>query len=206
MSIFNNPILITLSSSGLFIALTTYDQTHGRSQRFLLSKDTLCDQLEEHGSTIESDLHNFCDVAHDRDGVRFKVSWLRRNGDELKGYLQRFIVPINLVCKALAGETVKYMYHEPMYKDKAPLSFTQSAHKAIAEADKLKRHAIRRFFRDHFDYGNVEYFIVQRDEFIHGFYFRSMVSHFNGGIALHQTEVTGKDGKEYPRIYYGLHT
>ena len=208
MNIFSNPILITLSSSGLFVALVTYDQMHGRSQRFLLSKDTLHDQLGKHAdiNVIESDLHNFCDVAYDRDGIRFKVSWLRRNGDELKGYQQRFIAPFNLVAKALTGGTVKYMYHEPIYKDKTPLSFTKSAHQAIAEADKLKRHAIRRFFRDHFDYGNVEYFVIQRDEFIHGFYFHSMVSQFSGGIVLHEDEVIGKDGKQYPKLFYRLHT
>ena len=208
MNIFNNPILITLSNSGLFVAIVTYDQMHGRSQRFLLSKDILHDQLRDHdeGSSIERDLHNFCDVARARDGIRFRLSWLRNCGNELKGYQQRFIVPIDLVSKALAGETIKYMYHEPVYKNKAPLSFTRSAHEAIAGADKLKRHAIRRFFRDHFDYGDVEYFTVQRDEFIHGFYFRSMVSKFNGGIALHRTEVTGKDGENHPKVYYGIHT
>ncbi len=208
MNIFNNPILITLSSSGFFIALMTYDQMHGRSQRFLLSKDTLYDQLGEHAesSIIERDLHNFCDVAHARDGIRFKLSWLRNSGDELKGYQQRFIVPVDFVVKALAGETIKYMYHEPVYKDKAPLFFSRSAHEAIAGFDKLKRHAIRRFFRDHFDYGDVEHFVVQSDPFIHGFFFHSMVSKYNGGIALHSTEVTGKDGKDYPRIYFSLHT
>lgn len=208
MNIFNTPILVTLSSSGLFVSIATYDQTHGCSQRFLLSTNTLYDLLEERtdGNVIENDLHNFCDVARVRDGIRFKVSWLRSNGDELKGYQQWFIIPVDLVNKALDGKTVKYLYHEPMFKDKAPLSFTQSAYEAIAKADKLKRHAIRKFFRDHFDYGNVEYFVIQRDEFIHGFYFRSMVSKFSGGIVLHQTEFTGKDGKQYPAIYYGLHT
>ena len=33
---------------------------------------------------------------------------------------------------------------------KASIFFTQTAHKAIAEADKLKLHTIRRFFRDNF--------------------------------------------------------
>lgn len=208
MNIFNNPILVTLSSSGFFVALKTYDQIHGRSQRFLLSKDTLYDQLGEHAESnaIEKDLHNFCDVAHARDGIRFKLSWLRNSGDELNGYQQRFIVPDDLVLKALAGETVKYMYYEPVYKDKAPLFLTKNAHEAIAGADKLKRHAIRRFFRDHFDYGDAEYLAIQSDPFIHGFYFHSMVSKYNGGISLHQTEVTGKDGKDYPKYYYGLHT
>ncbi len=208
MNIFNNPILITLSSSGLFVAIVTYDQMHGRSQRFLLSRDILHDQLRDHdeGSNIERDLHNFCDVARARDGIRFRLSWLRNCGDELKGYQQRFIVPVDLVSKALAGKTVKYMYYEPIYKNKAPLSFTRSAYEEIAGADKLKRHAIRRFFRDHFDYGNTEHFVIQRDPFIHGFYFHSMVINYNGGIALHETEVTGKDGKNYPKLYYGLHT
>lgn len=208
MSIFHDPILITLSSSGLFVALVTYDQMHGRSQRFLLSKDTLSDQFGEHAenNAIETDLHNYCDIAHDRDGIRFKVSWLRRYNDELKGYQQRFIIPADLVAKALAGETIKYMFHEPIYKDKAPLYFTQNAHEAIAETDKLKRHAIRRFFRDHFGYGNVEHFVIQSDPFVHGFYFHSMVSEYNGGIALHEDTVIGKDGKPHRRIYYGLHT
>lgn len=210
MNIFNDPILITLSGSGLFVAIVTYDQVHGRSQRFLLSKDTLYDQLGEHAesSIIEKDLHNFCDVAHTRDGIRFKFCWLRNNGDELKGYQQHFIIPVDFVVKALAGQTVKYMFHEPVFKGKAPLFLTKSASEAIADTarDKLKRHAIRRFFRDHFDYGNVEHFAIQSDPFIHGFYFHNMVSRYNGGIALHQTEVTGRDGKEHHKLYFGLHT
>ena len=208
MCIFNNPILITLAGSGLFVSITTFDLKHRRSQRFYLSKNTLYDQLGEHAesSVIERDLHNFCDVAHARDGIRFWMLWLHDNGDELKGYQQRFIVPVKLVVKALAGETVKYMYHEPVYKNKAPLFLTRSAHKAIAEADKLKRHAIRKFFRDNFDYGDVEHLAIQRDDFIHGFYFTSTVSKYSGGIVLHETEVTGKDGKQYPKIYYSVHT
>ena len=207
MSIFNDPIIISLSARDPLVYLQTYDPKHGWSQRFYLSSEALYSQLNGEGSVTECDLLNVCTVARFRDNVRFHALWLHGNYDnDVCGYQQTFYIPTDKVAKALAGESIKHLAYTPICQPKADIFFTQTAHKAIAEADKLKRHAIRRFFRDNFDYGRDEHLVVQREEWINGFYFFSTVSHCEGGIVLHETEVKGTDGKLHRKIYYGLHT
>ena len=209
MNIFDNPVLVKLSDSEPFIILQTYDPKHGQSQRFYLHKQSLTRQLgdDAEGNDTEADLLNFCTVARARDSIRFQMIWLHGNyNDDVNGYQQTFFLPFDKVEKALAGERVKHLSHYPIRQEKADIWFTEPAQKAIAEMDKLKKHAIRRFFRDNFDYGRKEHIIVQRDVFIRGFYFFSSVSKYEGGIALHEDEVIGKDGKPHRKVYYGLHT
>ena len=209
MCIYPDAISVTLSDSDPFVSLTTYDQKHGKSQRFLLSKNTLMNQLgdDAEGSITEVDLLNVCTIAHAGNSIRFKMLWLHGNYDnDVCGYQQTFFVPVDKVIQALAGQTVKHLSYSPVHREKADIFFTQTAHKAIAEANKLKRHAIRRFFRDNFDYGRDEKLVVQQDTWVNGFFFFSTVSRYEGGIALHQTEVKGKDGKPHNKVFYGLHT
>ena len=166
MNIFNNPILITLSDSDPFVNLQTYDEKHGRSQHFYLRKRTLEEQLGENaeGVVTEADLLNFCTVARSDDNIRLTFCWLHGNYcDDVSGYQQTVFVPVNTVIKALAGERVKHLSYTPVYRDKADIYITPPAHKVIAAADKMKRHAIRRFFRDNFDYGRKEHLVVQSD-------------------------------------------
>lgn len=209
MNIFNSPILVTLADSDPFVLLQTYDEKHGKSQRFYLKKDSLMSQLSDdaEGSITELDLLNVCTVDRIGSSIRFNVFWLHGNyNDDVCGYQQTFFVPVDRVAKVLAGERVKHLSYSPAQMPKASLFFTRTAHKAIAEADKLKLHAIRRFFRDNFNYGSDEHLVVQQDEWVHGFYVFSTSSRFEGGIALHSTEVQGKDGKLHQKLFYGLHT
>ena len=209
MNIYPNAILITLSLSEPFVSLQTYDEKHGKSQRFFLRKDALISQLgdDAEGSATELDLLNVCTVTRVGNNIRFNILWLHGNyNDDVSGYQQVFFVPVGKAAKVLTGEKVKHLSYTPEQMPKASIFFTQTAHKAIAEADKLKLHAIRRFFRDNFCYGHDEHLVVQQDEWVKGFYFFSTVSRYEGGICLHDTEVKGKDGKPYPKLYFGLHT
>lgn len=208
-NIFENTILVTLSLSEPFVCIRTYDEKHGRSQRFFINKSTLLEQLgaDAEGNSTEADLLNFCTVSRIGTSIRFNMFWLHGSyNDDVCGYQQTFFVPADKVSKALAGERVKYLSHVPACQPKADIFFTRTAHAVIAEADKLKRHAIRRFFRDNLNYGRNEHLVIQRDEFVNGFYFFSTVSCYEGGIALHTTEVKGKDGKPHVKVFYGLHT
>ena len=45
MCIYPDAISVTLFDSDPFVSLTTYDQKHGKSQRFFLSKKALMNQL-----------------------------------------------------------------------------------------------------------------------------------------------------------------
>jgi len=211
MNIFNNPILVTLSDSDPFVLLQTYDEKHGKSQRFYLTKRILHSQLDDgaEGSFIEADLLNYCSVTRIDNSIRFTVCWLHGNyADDVSGYRQTLFVPVDKVVRALDGERVKHLSYQPVHLEKADIFFTKTAHAAIAaaKADKLKLHALKRVFRDNFCYGRNEHLVVQQDEWVKGFYFFSTVSKYEGGIALHDTEVQGKDGKPHQKLYYGLHT
>lgn len=205
MSIFQDPILITMSCNDPLVSLQTYDPKHGWSQRFYLTKQALCSQLDDaEGSVTECDLLNVCNVASISNGIRFRLYWLQ-GSDELYGYQQTFTVPFEAIRALLDGHHVRYLSYSS-YRSKANIYLTPTAQIAIAKADKLKHHALRKFFRDNFNYGKDEKLVIQRDEFVNGFYFFSTVSRFEGGIVLHETEVRGKDGKLHRKLYYGLHT
>ena len=208
MSIFHDPIIVTLSNTDPLVSLQTFDPKHGWSQRFYLTVEALTKQLTDtvEGSITETDLLNVCTVARIDNNIRFRLLWLNGVYDELHGYQQTVCIPVYKVNTVLAGGRIKHLSHSPIYKDKADIFFTKTAHEAIAEADKLKRHAIRRFFRDNFNYGREEHLVVQRDEWVQGFYFFSTVSRYEGGIVAHETKVKGKDGKLHLKLYYGLHT
>ena len=209
MSIFINPVLITLTDSDPFINLQTYDEKHGHSQHFYLRKEILQGQLGENaeGVVTEADLLNYCTVTRSDDNIRFTFCWLHGNYDnEVSGYQQTVFLPISKVVKVLAGEKVKHLSHSPVYRDKADLYITTPAHKVIADMDKLKRHALRKFFRDNFNYGRKEHLVVQSDIWVDGFFFFSTTSKYEGGVVPHKTEVIGKDGKPHCKVFYGLHT
>ena len=209
MSIYTDPVLVTLSLSDPLVTLQTYDPKHGWTQRFYLTKETLCRQLCDNaeGSITETDILNVCTVTNINNSIRFTMLWLQGNySDDVHGYRQMFYIPVEKVASVLAGNIVKYLAYTPVFRDKAKLILTETAHRVIAEADKLQRHAIRRCFRDNFSYGKSECLVIQRDEFVHGFYFFSTVSRYEGGIVQHETEVKGKDGKLHRKVYFGIHT
>ena len=209
MSIFTDPIIITLSCNDPLVSLQTYDPNHGWSQRFYLTKGALTSQIADdtEGSVTETDILNVCTIARINNRIRFTMLWLQGNySNDLHSYRQMFSIPVEKINKALAGEIVKHLAYTPVFRDKAEIFLTKTAHRAIAEADKLKRHAIRRFFRDNLAYGKEEHIVIQEDKWVRGFYFFSTVSRYEGGIALHEDKVKGKDGRIYPKLYYGLHT
>ena len=209
MNIFHDPVIITLSVNDPLVYIQTYDLEHSWSERFFLSKEALCSQLADdvENSVTECDLLNVCNVSRIGNDIRFRMFWLHGNyDDDLYGYQQTILIPVTVVSKALAGERIKYLSTCPRSKDKAQLFFTNTANEAIAAQDKLTRHAFRQFLRDHLSYSREEKLVIQRDEFVNGFYFFSTVSQYNGGIVLHEDTVIGKDGKSYKKKYFGLHT
>ncbi len=208
MSIYQQPILVSLSDSNIFVMLQTYDPQNGRSQRFYLSKKTLVDQLDHtaEGVTIESDLQNFCSVALVGTDMSFVVYWLHGTGN-VQGYNQSFRVPVNKITQVFTGRSVRHLDAQDC-PSKARLSFQPSAREAIAgiARDKLKRHALRRFFRDNLNYGQGEELLIERDTWVKGFYFWSPETSFDGGIVLHETTVIGKDNRPHRKLFYSVHT
>ena len=208
MSIYRQPILVSLSDSNIFVMLQTYDPQNGRSQRFCLSRKTLANQLDHtaEGVTIESDLQNFCSVALVDTDMTFVVYWLHGTGD-VQGYQQSFSVPVSKIKQVLSGGSVRHL-HTQGGSSKARLVFQPSACEAIAgiAKDKLKRHALRQFFRDNLNYGQGEELVIERDTWVNGFYFWSSETPFEGGIVLHETTVIGRDNRPHRKLFYSVHT
>ena len=208
MSIYQQPILIHLSDSNIFVMLQTYDPQNGCSQRFCLSRKTLANQIDHtaEGVTIESDLQNFCSVALVDTDMTFVVYWLHGSG-KIQGYQQTFSVPVNKIKQVLSGGSVRHL-HAQNGPSKARLVFQPSAHEAIAgiAGDKLKQHALRRFLRDNLNYGLGEELLIERDTWVKGFYFWSPEASFDGGIVLHETTVIGKDKRPHRKLFYSVHS
>ena len=199
MCIYENPILVTLDDNDRYIALRTYDEKHGRSQRFFLSKEALTQER----SVTECDLQNVCTVTHCGKDYLFRLYWLHGNCDDgLYGYQQSFSIPEEKITSVLTGKAVKHLAYTP--HKKARIFFTKPAHEAIAETDKLARHALRRFFRDQFNYD--EDIIVQRDSLVKGFYFFSTMTSYEGGIVPHERSFKSQNGMSFRKVIYGLHT
>ena len=136
MNIYPNAILITLSLSEPFVSLQTYDEKHGKSQRFFLRKDALISQLgdDAEGSATELDLLNVCTVARVGNNIRFNMLWLHGSyNNDVSGYQQVFFVPVGKAAKVLTGEKVKHLSYTLEQMPKASIFFTQTAHKAIAD-------------------------------------------------------------------------
>lgn len=209
MNIFQNPVLVTLTRSDSFIIIQTAARSHGRSQRFYLSADAVSSLLRDEMPlpVLENDLLNFCTVGRIDDEITFRMFWLSSGiRDEVHGYRQQFSLPVSKAERVLAGETVKHLSH---YEEtgKVRLTIDKTAQASISEIakDRLKRHALRRFFRDNLNYGRRERITIVADSWVNGFYFFNAFGS-DGGIVPHETTVRGRDGKAYRKVTYSIHT
>ena len=197
MSIYTDPILVTLSYDDPFISLQTLDSKHGKSQRFFLSKEALTH------NTTEIDLQNVCTVTHYGKAVLFCLYWLHSNCDDgLYGYQQGFRIPEEKIEQVLKGETIRHLSYTQ--HKKARIFFTKPAHETIGQCNKLERHALRRFFRDQFNYD--EDIVVQRDQLVRGFYLFSTLTPYEGGIVRHTSTVRDSFSRTHEKVAFSIHT
>jgi hypothetical protein len=157
---------------------------------------------------LDLDLNNIVYICRNGSRLIWKAFWLSvDDADQAAGYLQRFSLPIALCQRALQGETVRCLAYMPETRPKAELCFTTEAYQAIRSICKNPRakNALRKFFRDNFNYGD-ESLLITRDSFTRGFFFSSLITSYAGGIVPHESQVRGKNGRIYPRICFGLHT
>lgn len=212
MNSFTDRILINICPSGDdLIAISTYDILHGKSSRFMMMKNELSEILSSDSPTpiLDTDLGNYIRVSRNRKEVHFKLTWLRNDfRNDVTGYVLDFDIPVEKLEKALSGRKVHHVEHLSDTQEKARLTFTDSGNVMLNKvcADKLTKHAIRRFFREHFNYGDQERLIIYPDNWIKGFYFQSAYSGYEGSIVRHEDIITGKNGREYRKIFYALHT
>ena len=208
MSNFKDVILVKLTpSEPSFIGITTFDIIHGRSMRFLVFKDTLNRLFSGENYILDSDIGNYLCMTKKRNSILFRLTLLHPDSrNNVTGYIHEFELPAEKVRAAIQGETVNHIERLSAEKPKAKLVFTDSGNQMLTACckDKLGRNAIRKFFRDSFNYGKDERFIIYPDTWVKGFYFQS--DSYNGGIVRHEGTVMGRDGQKHRKIYYAVHT
>ena len=196
-------ILIKMTLTENYVALTTYDRKHGHHGRFLIDAGLLSRAISKGDwqMTIDKDCTNYVEIYTDGRTAKFNLLWLNSYpGDAIHGFSQLVTIPIQSVCDLLTT-------HEPLRL----LSLAQSK-KATLDASHATRtiHRIRgdprvsrafsKALRDAFMWAGDH--ITLHDDGGYNFFFttRSGCPHC-GGLILHEGE---RDG--FPYVYYSVHT
>ena len=210
MSNFAECTLIKLvPSEPHFVALTTFDIFHGRSTRFLLRQKDLVTLVNDENANpvLDTDIGSYIQITRQANHLHFKLTVLHQDyRNDVTGYVRYFELPISKINALLEGFSIHHVEYDRDEKPKAQLMITESGHHLLHKycQDKLTKHALRRFFRDHFNYGRDERLVIYPDAWVNGFYFQC--DRMNGGIVRHEDTVKGKDGREHKKIFYALHT
>ncbi len=212
MSNFSNRIVVKFTpEDSNFIGLTTYDVIHGRSLKFLIFRHYLTRFTDEDmtAPVLDCDIGNFLQISRKKDTISFRLTWLQQDcRGNVNGYVQSFFLPMEKVRAVLDGQTVNHVEYLDAEPSKARLTITEPGNSMIQKiySDKLNRNALRKFFRDHFNYGRDERFILYPDPWVKGFFFQSASDGFSGGIVRHEDKVIGKNGQLHKKVYYAIHT
>ena len=210
MSNFAECTLVKLvPSEPYFVALTTFDIYHGRSTRFLLQKKDLENLVNDPDASriLDTDIGSYVEISRRANHLQFKLTLLHQDfRNDVTGYVHYFELPVEKISSLLNGQSIHHVEYARDEKPKATLTITDGGHNLIRQfcQDKLTKNALKRFFRDHFNYGRDERLIIYPDNLVKGFYFEC--DRMNGGIVRHEEIIVGRNGHEYPKIYYALHT
>ena len=210
MGNFADCFLVKLCPENDLISLTTYDIFHGKSCRFLMMKSKLEEMLLPDAQPIlDTDIGSYLQLRRKRNAVQFDLTWLNHSfRNDVQGYVLSFSISFEKIESLLEGRKVHHIECTTNGPAKAELFLTDSCHQVLRGycKDKLTRHALRRFFRDNLNYGDDETLVIHPDSWVDGFYFQSTCTGYAGGIVRHEGVVTGKDGREYKKVFYAVHT
>lgn len=188
-------ILVKFQHDGDFVSLTTTDREHGKSPRFIISREKLRAGLwADEEAVVDFDLNNIVRIVKDTDGetVRIRLWWMQVDGrGRISGYQQNITVPWKVMREALDAYKVTYLAStsEPMPR----VHFAESAQRQIGELTDKQRNALRKFLRNAFAWPGSDGIEVFAD-WGRDFYFKER-NGINGGICW--SEYSGK---------YSLHT
>lgn len=210
MANFADCILVKLvPSEPYFVALTTFDIYHGKSMRFLLRKQDLENLVNDENANpvLDTDIGSYIQIMRHSAHLHFKLTLLSQDfRNDVTGYVHYFELPIDKINAVLNGRSIHHVEYDMQEKPKAQLAITESGHHQLRKycQDKLTKHALKKFFRDHFNYGKDERLVIYPDSWVKGFYFQC--DRLNGGIVRHEDIVIGKNGREYRKVFYAVHT
>ena len=203
---FNGVILVNLCLSGDFVELQTFSVKYGRSSRFLLFRNKLESIFSgEESYALDSDLTNFIRLRRTGSGISFHITWISKcwNSSAISGHEDIFILPDRSIADLLAGKTVQRAIRIDEPQGKATLRFTDGAMRKISQMGKQTRRALSKALRDYFSYGPDSTVHIYGD-FGSDFYFEN--DGICGGLILHKGVLTGRDGREYTKNRYEVHT
>lgn len=198
--------IITLENAGNCLTLRTLDALHGRSSRMFVDSDALYRWLEQSdgSSFMDYDCGSFIVMHRKNDIVHVHQTWVQPDGrNSIRGYTQDFeLTADDLMTVIVAGLKVKKLAELGSQHGLSSVTITNGAHRQLKQLDALHRRALSKCLRDssHLKESNVCLYADWGKDF--GF----VDQLFTGGVCLHETYVTGRDGKPHRKLYYQLYT
>ena len=206
-SYYGHHAIVTLSSTGEFITLRTYDTQHGSSMRMYLSSDKIYRWIDSEAQSAypDHDCGSFTIMRRvSKTCISIQLTWLHSAGvGNVKGYVQCFdIAADDLMAVLITGNRVRKLVSLNGRPRQAQITITNGAHRQIRALNKHQRRALSKAMRDSFkwkdsclclyaDWGSDFSFVEQK---------------LSGGLCLHDTRISGKDHRLHSKLYYQVHT
>ena len=196
-----NSLLLKLGFDGDFFSFSTYSRAHGHHGRFLVSPDVLKLAMESDKTIIDKDISSFIETRTQHSGGRYvlnvRFTWLNIFADgSVHGVQQSAKIPLYLIRYILrTGETIKFLYQEPVAQARIDLSRAGETIRHII-GDKRKRRALCKAMRNCFQWADET--VSLYSDFNDNFYFTTE-SGFpsDGGLVLFENTIDGFKGLMY---------
>lgn len=204
---FNNA-LITFSDSNAYSTKITLLDIHG-VHRFYVCTDNLKALTEESktfgfSEFVEQDCWNFLKAQYSHGtSAHFQFVWLSVSSDQtVNGFIQSFDLPLSVIEHALAGHTVKAVAHIDEEKEHSAVVLSDAAQKKVVQLPEKDRRALVKALHRNFVWGKEDTIFLYPD----GSDFLFSADRFSGGLCRHVNMITGKNGMQYQKITYCVHT
>ena len=188
------------------LCFRTVTPTGKSPHRFYILRSQL-QRLAGDSSVIVRDIHSFAELRRDRNRVTIQFTWMEKLGDLLNGWEQMVVLPYDALMRFVeqSGEDDTVMVWKVIsIEDKRRPRITFLSTKNLKEVlgDKLIRHRLVRYLRDH-SFGGIADEVIFTDESIpYSFFFYEYKGDqpiLHGGLILHRQE-------DLDKAYYSIHT
>ena len=202
-------ILVVANDDGAFIRLRTYVRGQKRGYWLLIDKvklETLLSAADGKHTMYDTDMGCYIEANKWKDKVSFKIAYLSTAGDgySVTGYKRDFEVPVEKLENLLRNhEDFRSLYRVPARKARVSCHFSPQKVKNVL-GEKLHRNAFRKAMRDCFQWSGDTVTIYPSWDSDFDFDARGGWP-ISGGLCLHHGTVK-VNGKEYPKLYYSVHT
>ena len=207
----NKDILLTIKADENFVAFSTWNKLAGRHGRFLVDRERLENWLMNDGGTgtfLDTDCGNFLRLSQSTfpNMACLRFDWLSvYSSGEIRGTQQTIHLNMDRLIYAVvfSKHTEKFVYSPSHVSSPVSCYSMPNQFQKITE-DKRTLRAFSKAMRDNFQY-NGEPVSLHTDG-TGSFYFRTYGDFaIDGGLIRHESTVR-VNGKEYPCVYFSVHT